>query len=131
MKRLIYALSLLTLCVGLAMAQKDKKAKKKAIISSEQTEHDFGLIKEANGSVVHTFVIKNVGTAPLVLTRVIASCGCTTPEYSPEPVPPGASRKIFVKFNPAGRIGPFIKRIVIYSNGKDGAFILRIKGHVE
>ncbi len=127
MKRLFYVLSILAVCVAFAVAQKQKGA----VISSTQPEHDFGVIKEANGPVVHTFVIKNIGTKPLVLTRVIAACGCTTPEYNPEPIAPNQERKIFVKFNPAGRPGPFIKTIAIYSNGKDGSFTLRIKGRVE
>ncbi len=127
MKRLLYILSILAVCVTFAVAQKPKGA----IISSAQPEHDFGVVKEANGPVVHTFVIKNIGTKPLVLTRVIAACGCTTPEYNPEPIAPNQERKISVKFNPAGRPGPFIKSIAIYSNGKDGSFTLRIKGRVE
>ncbi len=127
MKRLFYILSILGICIAFAFAQKEKKA----IISCKEPIHDFGVIKEANGPVVHTFIIKNIGTAPLVLTRVMASCGCTTPEYNPEPIAPGQERKIFVKFNPAGRPGPFIKGVSIYSNGKSGGFRLQIKGMVE
>ncbi len=127
MKKLIYLLSVLSLCFVFATAQSQKGA----VITSKEPMHDFGVIKEANGPVVHTFVIKNIGTKPLVLTRVIAACGCTTPEYNPEPIAPNQERKIFVKFNPAGRPGPFIKTIAIYSNGKDGSFTLRIKGRVE
>lgn len=119
--------AVILLAVGVAVAQGSKGA----VISAEQVDHDFGVIKEANGSVSHTFVIKNTGSAPLVLTRVVASCGCTTPQYSTEPIAPGKEGKITVSFNPAGRPGQFLKTIAVYSNGKDGAFTLRVKGLVE
>lgn len=119
----------LFLVVGAAVAQAQKG--NGAIITAVEEDHDFGVIKEAAGKVMHTFVIKNTGTAPLVLTRVVASCGCTTPEYNTEPIAPGKDGKIVVSFNPAGRPGQFLKTIAVYSNGKDGAYILRVKGVVE
>ena len=48
-----------------------------------------------------------------------------------EPIAPGREGKITVSFNPAGRPGPFFKNVAVYSNGRDGAFTLRIKGTVE
>ena len=68
---------------------------------------------------------------PLVITRVIASCGCTTPEWPKEPVAPGKSAEIKVTFDPANRPGPFTKTISIYSNGKTGSFIMNIRGEVQ
>lgn len=127
MKRLGYLLGALLLCVGFVIAQNTKGA----VISSPAPEFDFGVIKEANGKVSHTFVIRNTGAAPLVLTRVATPCACTTPSYSQEPIAPGKEGKITVTFNPAGRPGPFFKNIAVYSNGRDGAFTLRIKGTVE
>lgn len=126
MKRLIFLLSTLCLLIGVAFAQSGK-----AVISSPKPEHDFGVIKEAAGKVSHTFVVKNTGTAPLVLTRVVATCGCTTPQYETQPIAPGKEGRITVTFNPAGRPGPFVKMIAVYSNGADGAYTLRIKGTVE
>lgn len=128
MKRLFYVFAFLLVLVGFAQAQQPKQG---AVITAKESEHDFGVIKEANGKVSHTFVIKNTGTAPLVLTRVVAACGCTTPEYSTEPIAPGKEGKILVTFNPLGRPGPFVKTIAVYSNGKDGSYTLRIKGLVE
>lgn len=120
--------SLLLLCVGVAVAQQGAK---KAVISSTEVDHDFGTIKEKGGKVTHTFIIKNIGNAPLVLTRVVASCGCTTPEYNTEPIAPGQEGKLVVSFDPAGRPGQFLKTIAVYSNGRDGAYTLRVKGVVE
>lgn len=127
MKRFLYILSAVFLFIGVSFAQTAKGA----VISSSKTEHDFGAIKEANGKVSHTFVVKNTGTAPLLITRVIAACGCTTPQYSQEPIAPGKEGKITVTFNPAGRPGQFVKTVAIYSNGLDGSFTLRIRGVVE
>lgn len=125
MKRLMFLLfaSLLFISVGVAQ-------NKGATISAQKTEHDFGKIKEVDGLVSYVFKIKNTGSKPLVLSRVVASCGCTTPEYSQEPIAPGAEGEIKIVFNPAGRLGQFVKTIAVYSNGMDGAYILRIKGEV-
>lgn len=67
MKQIIFIFMAILLATGMASAQN------KAVISADETSHDFGTIKEANGNVSHTFKIKNTGEAPLVLTRVIAS----------------------------------------------------------
>lgn len=126
MKRIIFLLTALVLSLGALSAQQ-----KQAVISAKETVYDFGEIKEADGKVAHTFVIENTGDAPLVLTRVIASCGCTTPEWTKEPIAPGKSGDVKITYNPAGRPGIFAKAISIYSNGKKGSFILTIKGKVK
>nr|WP_314648797.1 DUF1573 domain-containing protein [uncultured Porphyromonas sp.] len=97
----------------------------------QDEEFDFGTIQEANGKVSHTFIIKNIGDAPLIITRVSTPCSCTTPEHTREPIAPGKEGKVVVTYNPAGRPGPFYKNIAVYSNGKDGGFTLRIKGEVK
>ena len=116
MKRIIFLLTALVLSLGALSAQQ-----KQAVISAKETVYDFGEIKEADGT----------GDAPLVLTRVIASCGCTTPEWTKEPIAPGKSGDVKITYNPAGRPGVFAKAISIYSNGKKGSFILTIKGKVK
>lgn len=118
---------MMVMLCGVAYAQSGDKA----TISAKVTEHDFGNIKESDGKVSCVFTVTNTGKAPLVITRVIASCGCTTPQYEQEPIAPGKSGKITVTYNPAGRPGQFVKTIAVYSNGKDGAFTLKIKGNVQ
>lgn len=125
MKQIIFIFMAILLATGMVSAQS------KAVISAEETSHDFGTIKEANGKVSHTFKISNTGDAPLVLTRVIASCGCTTPEWTKEPIAPGKSGDIKITYDPANRPGPFAKTISVYSNGKTGSYILTIRGEVE
>ncbi|MDO4755980.1 MAG: DUF1573 domain-containing protein [Parabacteroides sp.] len=105
-------------------------AQNKAVISADPIIHDFGTIGEADGLASHTFTIKNTGNGPLVITRITASCGCTQPEWSKEPIAPGKSGKVKITYDPKGRPGPFYKTISIYSNGKKGSFALGIKGTV-
>ena len=85
MKQIVFIFMAILLATGMASAQK------KAVISAETTSFDFGTIKEADGKVSHTFEVSNTGDMPLVITRVIASCGCTTPEWPKEPVAAGAA----------------------------------------
>lgn len=125
MKQIVFIFMAILLATGMASAQK------KAVISADKTSFEFGTIKEADGKVSHTFQITNKGEMPLVITRVIASCGCTTPEWPKEPIAPGKDAEIKVTFDPAGRPGPFSKTISVYSNGKVGSFILNIRGEVE
>ena len=124
MKQIIFIFMAILLATGMASAQK------KAVIAAEQTSHDFGQIKETDGKVSATFVVKNTGEAPLVITRVIASCGCTTPVWTKEPIAPNQNGDIKITFDPKGRPGPFSKTISVYSNGKTGSFILTIRGEV-
>ena len=98
MKRFAFILSALLLVAGIALAQ----ATKGAVISAPVTEFDFGTILEANGKVSHTFIIKNTGDAPLIITRVSTPCSCTTPEHTREPIAPGKEGKVVVTYNPAG-----------------------------
>lgn len=125
MKQSIFIFMAILLATGMATAQQ------KAIISVDNTSHDFGVIKEADGKVSHTFKITNTGDAPLVITRVIASCGCTTPEWTKEPIAPGKTGEVKITYDPKDRPGPFTKSISVYSNGKTGSYILTIRGDVQ
>lgn len=128
MKKMITLLLAVIVLVGAYTLNAQDKSKAK--IDVPEHTHDFGTIKEADGPVTHVFEVKNVGGAPLVITRVISSCGCTTPTFNREPIAPGKSGKITVVYNPAGRVYPFVKTVSVYSNGKEGPFVLTIKGEV-
>ncbi len=99
-------------------------------INADQLIFDFGTIEEAKGPVSHVFTINNAGNAPLVITRITASCGCTQPEWSKAPIAPGKDGEVKVTYNPKGRPGPFYKTISIYSNATRSSFSLGIKGNV-
>lgn len=97
------------------------------VLALKETAHDFGSIPQGK-PVYYFFEIANTGTAPLKLDNVQASCGCTTPEWSRDPIAAGASEKIKVGFNAAAE-GPFDKFITITYNGNQTKQI-RIKGTV-
>ncbi len=83
----------------------------------KETEHNFGKIPQGK-PVTHEFEIQNVGKEPLALENVQASCGCTTPTWSKEPIAPGKTAKIAVGYN-AAAAGHFEKWITIsYAGGK-------------
>ncbi len=92
-----------------------------------ELEYDFNKIPQSK-PVYHYFEIVNKGNTPLILDNVTASCGCTTPEWSKEPIAPGQTAKIKVGFNAASE-GPFEKPITITYNGNNTKQI-KIKGHV-
>lgn len=90
--------------------------------------HDFGTVPEGPAAE-YEFTFKNTGKEPILLQEVKASCGCTTPSYSKEPVKPGQTGSVKASFASAGRPGPFTKTITVTSNA--GVKVLTIKGTVE
>lgn len=116
---------------GILLAISSIPAQNNAQIATDELIYNFGNIEEADGPASHVFTIKNTGNGPLVITRITASCGCTQPEWSKEPIPAGKTSDVKVTYNPKGRPGPFYKTISIYSNGNKGSFNLGIKGNVR
>jgi len=100
------------------------------VITFEKTEHDFGKINEEDGRVSVVFEFRNEGMSPLVLSNVRASCGCTTPTWTKDPVEPGQTGAITVTYNPNGRPGRFQKTVTITSNAKEATTRVYIKGEV-
>jgi hypothetical protein len=96
----------------------------------EKTVHDFGQINESGGTVEYTFIVRNSGNEPLVLNSVKASCGCTTPFWTNEPIAAGQAGKITASYNPYNRPGPFNKSLSVVSNAANGTTTLYIKGQV-
>jgi hypothetical protein len=93
-------------------------------------EHDFGNITE--GEVVeHTFIFKNTGEAPLIIEKAQASCGCTVPSWTKEPVAPGATGEIQVKFDSKGKPNVQNKTVTITANTYPKISRLRIKTFVN
>jgi len=91
--------------------------------------HDFGTINE--GDVVeHTFTFTNNGKAPLVITSARGSCGCTVPTWTKEPVAPGETGEMLVKFNSRGKPNTQNKTVTIKANTETGTERLQIKALV-
>ncbi|MBP6624671.1 MAG: DUF1573 domain-containing protein [Chitinophagaceae bacterium] len=91
-------------------------------------DHNFGTIPEGP-AVSYDFEFKNTGKEPIILSSVQASCGCTTPSWSKEPILPGKSSKVTATYNTQGRPGNFVKTITINSN--IGTKVVKIQGVVE
>ena len=94
------------------------------------SEHDFGKFKEEAGVQTYEFVVYNNGSSTLVITEVTASCGCTTPGWTKEPIPPKGTGKISASYDPVGRPGVFNKTLSISSNSQPNPVTLAIKGEV-
>lgn len=90
------------------------------VFSPVETSHNFGTIGENDGYADHIFYFKNTGDAPLTITRVQASCGCTKPEWTQTPVEPGEEGVIIITYNPKGRLGNFNKSATVYTNEENG-----------
>ena len=96
-------------------------------ITLKETSYDFGKIAQGR-PVYHVFEIVNTGKEPLKLENVQTSCGCTTPEWSTEPVAPGATTSVKVGYNAAAE-GVFTKSITVVYNGNQTKTLL-ISGNV-
>ena len=125
MKTILFGL--LTLLSSLSMAQ----AQEKAEIKFETTSHDFGTFAENEAVVTYVFKFTNVGDAPLVIHQAVASCGCTVPEYTAEPVLPGKGGEVKVTYNGKGRYpGHFKKNITLRTNATTEMMRLTIEGNM-
>jgi hypothetical protein len=98
-------------------------------ITFETLEHDFGKITEGD-KVEYDFKFTNTGEAPLIISEVSASCGCTTPSWPKGVIKMNESDIIKVVYNSKGRPGTFSKGIVVTSNTYPNQTILKISGVV-
>jgi hypothetical protein len=126
MKNLLLSFLCISLLIPLSLSGQNAGS----AITFETRDHDFGSIKESDGAVSFAFTFTNTGKAPLILTNVHASCGCTTPDWTREPVLPGKPGVIKVSFNPAQRPGAFNKTITVTSNAETPSVTLVIRGVV-
>jgi hypothetical protein len=101
--------------------------RKAETLGLKELAYDFGRIPQGK-PVTHNFEVVNNGAQPLIIENVEASCGCTTPEWSTEPVAPGGKTIIKVGFN-ASAEGLFKKSITISYNGEETKTLI-ISGQV-
>lgn len=138
---------LLSLFVGLSLtalnaqeAKQTKNAKENVVVAEKpmngpqieftEQEHNYGnLQKGGDGNC--EFVFTNTGNEPLILSNVKASCGCTVPTWTKEPIMPGKTGTIKVRYN-TNNVGAFTKTITVSSNAINAARLtLKIRGKVE
>ncbi|EKC53520.1 secreted protein containing DUF1573, partial [human gut metagenome] len=101
-----------------------------AQLSFDPSEYDFGTIRETDGPVSHTFTGKNDSDRPLVILDVVTTCGCTVPEFSKQPILPGAETRITVTYDPTNRPGVFDRELWVYSSERKRIATLTIRGNV-
>jgi hypothetical protein len=133
MKKIIFSTAMLFAATFATQAQQPATPAanpNQAEIQFEEESHEFGNIKEGTMATFE-FKFKNTGKEPLVLSNVQASCGCTTPSWTREPIAPGKSGVVTATYNSNGRPGSFSKSITVTSNAKSGQKVLTIRGFVE
>ena len=95
-----------------------------------QLVHDFGTILDSGGAQSYSFEFSNKGNHPVTIQKVTSSCGCTTPDWTKEPVAPGQKGYVKVTFNPSG-ITTFNKSVTVnIAGGTPEVVALYIRGNV-
>jgi len=118
----------LVLFVGL-LALSVKAQDKTAKIEFKSETVDYGEIQKGSDGV-RVFEFTNTGNAPLIISKVSSTCGCTIPKKPEEPILPGETGEIQVKYD-TKRIGMIRKAITVISNADTPTKVLKIKGEVK
>lgn len=127
MRKALLSVSFILVAFMLEAQVKPVTDVRQEVLQLKEASFDFGRIPQGK-PVTHIFVIANTGKEPLMLENVQASCGCTTPEWTKEAIPSGATSDIRVGYNAATE-GPFEKTIsIFYDKGQVKTFT--IKGNV-
>ena len=98
------------------------------ILELESTVVDYGTI-EQNGEPLRKLKFTNTGTEPLVIKNARGSCGCTVPTWPKEPIMPGESSELEIRYA-TNRIGKFSKRVTLTTNEIGDPKVITVKGHV-
>lgn len=142
MKKLFSLLAILSLVTTFTFAQENsteptpigevieiQEAASGAIMNFEATEVNYGVIDQGSDPL-RKFHFTNTGTEPLVIKNAKGSCGCTVPKYPKEPILPGETSVIEVRYD-TKRIGKFTKRVTLTTNEGSEKRVLTIKGEVK
>ncbi|MBO0329272.1 DUF1573 domain-containing protein [[Muricauda] lutisoli] len=108
---------------------RDASDKMVPVMTFEKNEHDFGTIQRGTPQET-VFTFTNTGNAPLIITNAKSSCGCTVPNPPKDPIAPGETGELLVKFNGSGQ-NQVTKTITVNANTAKGSEILRIKAFVQ
>ena len=95
-----------------------------------ERNHDFGVFHEKDGKVRCQMRVTNTGSAPLLIVKAQAGCGCTGIDYPEQPIMPGDTATVSLSYNPSGRPGQFTKQAIIFTNTDTKRTILEISGNV-
>lgn len=122
MKNVITILFVAVMSLGISAQKKVAKIEFKTDVI------DYGTIEKGSDGV-RIFEFTNTGDAPLVISNVKSTCGCTVPAWPKKPVMPGETGEIKVKYD-TKRVNPIRKTITVYSNAETPTVALKIKGQV-
>jgi hypothetical protein len=112
-----------------AQSEDSQTAQAGAQIAFEESLYEFGEITQGD-RVEHEFSYTNTGTEPLVISSVKTTCGCTAPNWSREPLAPGETMTMLVRFNSSGKMGMQNKTITVNSNASNNPERIRITANV-
>jgi hypothetical protein len=126
----IFAFLFLSMSIVSFVTAQDNKTEQKPEIVFDKLVHDFGTIWDGE-SKEYFFVFTNKGNAPLILSNVQPSCGCTAPVWPKEPIMPGQKAKIQIMYNPGPLRDAFSKTISVKSNAVNDNVVLTIKGVIK
>lgn len=112
------------LCIGLFSYALNAQAK----IEFKSDTIDYGTIEKGSNGV-RVFEFTNTGNEPLIISKVSSSCGCTIPKKPEDPILPGKTGQIEVKYD-TNRVNPIRKTITVISNADTPTVALKIKGEV-
>ena len=125
MKKIFLLLMMLANLVAYAQQEQPE-------IKFDKIVHNFGTFSEKTPVQTAVFAFTNIGKAPLIINQAIASCGCTIPSYTKEPIMPGEKGTVKVTYNGKGKFpGHFKKSITIRTNGKVEMVRLYIEGDMK
>ena len=110
-------------------ASGDDNSDLEVIITFDESSYNFGQIIQGE-RIKHSYTFTNTGEAALVISSVGASCGCTIPTWSEEPIEPGETGQIDVVFDSEGRSGAQSKDITVVSNAVPNTAVIRLTGEV-
>lgn len=123
MKKIVIVLFVSLL--ALSVKAQDKTAK----IEFKSKTVDYGEVTKGSDGV-RVFEFTNTGDAPLIISKVSSSCGCTIPKKPEAPIMPGKTGEIQVKYD-TKRVGPIRRAITVVSNAETATTVLKIKGEVK
>ena len=98
------------------------------VMAFETETVDYGVIEQGSDPY-RVFKFTNTGNAPLIITNAKGSCGCTVPTYPKEPIGPGETSEIKVRYD-TNRLGKFTKRVTLTTNAGEEKQMLTIQGEV-
>ncbi|MCB0567070.1 MAG: DUF1573 domain-containing protein [Phaeodactylibacter sp.] len=135
MKKFLSALAMLLLVAAAGYSQDDVAVAAQAadaqdgpVMAFETETVDYGVIEQGSDPY-RVFKFTNTGNAPLIITHAKGSCGCTVPTYPKEPIAPGETNEIKVRYD-TNRLGKFTKRVTLTTNAGEEKQMLTIQGEV-